>query len=93
MKRLIVLLVALLFLVPSCAHQILNKTEIPDKLWEDVAKDLAQLYTLVESINKNVQHERSLLKVKAEPWQYPTGKFVSITKPSEISKYSDLPPK
>ncbi len=88
MKRFIVVLVVFLFLGSSCAHQIVTKTEIPDNLWEDIAKDLAQLYTLVESINKNVERERSLLQVKAEPWQYPAGWVVSIGKPSEISEYS-----
>lgn len=88
MKKLAVVLVVFLFLGPSCAHQIVTKTEIPDKLWEDIAKDLAQLYTLVGAINKNLESERSLLQVKAEPWQYPAGEVVSIVKPSETIKYS-----
>jgi hypothetical protein len=67
---------------------MVTKTEIPDNLWEDIAKDLSRLYTLVDAINKNLKSERSLLQVKAEPWQYPTGKGFAIMKPSGTSKYS-----
>jgi len=87
MKRFFIVLTAFLFLGCAISHQATVKTEIPEKLWEDISKDLAYLYALVESINKNLERERSLLKVEAEPWEYPMGKTVTMWKPSEKIAY------
>ena len=88
MKRFFLVLTALLVLGCVKPLQVINKTETPDKLWEEISEDLARLYTLVESYNKNIKSERSLLKVAVEPWMYPKGKIISIKRPSEEIKYS-----
>ena len=88
MKKFFLVFIALLVLGCVKPFQVSNTTEAPDKLWEEISVDLAYLYTLVESYNKNIERERSLVKVRVEPWVYPKGKTISIKKPSEGINYS-----
>lgn len=88
MKKFFLVLIALLALGCVKPLQVMDTTETPDKLWEEISEDLAHLYTLVDSYNKNIESERSLLKVAVEPWRYPKEEIISIKKPSEEIKYS-----
>jgi len=88
MKKFFLVLITLLVLGCVKPLQVIDTTETHDKLWEEISEDLARLYTLVESHNKNIESERPLVKVAVEPWRYPKGKMISIGRPSEVIKYS-----
>ena len=78
MKKFFLVFIALLVLGCVKPLQVIDTTETPDKLWEEISEDLARLYTLVESYNENIKSERSLLKVAVGPWVYPKMKTISI---------------
>ena len=88
MKKFFLVLIALLVLGCVKPLQVIDTTETHDKLWEEISEDLAHLYTLVDSYNKNIESERSLVKVAVEPWGYPKGKIISLKSLSKVIKYS-----
>jgi hypothetical protein len=79
-------------LLTSCAsiQSKFREREIPDKLWDELSKDLVDLQVMVNSLNKQFELEVVRLNVKAKPWEYPLNMSLKIDSvPLAIKKVTD----
>lgn len=87
MKKIIVCVIVVFLFGFLSPKQAIPDEEIPDHVWDELSADLSKIYTLVETINKNIEMHRAGLKVNVENWEYPIGKKFSISTASEIKEY------
>ncbi len=65
-----------------------NSQEKSDKYWQDLSRDLSRLQSMIEAINRNIERERSKLKVNVEYWDYPINEKISFMRASGKDVYS-----
>ena len=78
LRRLVILIIIFIFTAGASIQKTPSKTEIPDELWDELTRDLAQIQVLVDSTNQYLEHERKMLKVRAEPWTKPSDEFLKL---------------
>jgi hypothetical protein len=82
-KRLLVLSIVIMLISCASQQQPPERQEIPDQVWNDLSRDLAEFQALVTSYNEILEREQARLKVKAEPWTYPKQPFINVATPLE----------
>ena len=87
MKKIIVCSIAFFLLGCLPAKHVIPDKEIPNDVWNELSQDLSNIYALVETINKNLETNRTELKVEVENQEYPIDKNISLLTASEIKKY------